>query len=150
MCHLVALYIFQHPQTWQIFTLGFHSFSAAAGETGLWKQAELRVTSVFSNATCHTLKSAHRLFSRLDLTDAKGTRCEVLWHPGAGSLRCEAAEASDTHFLCKFFLLLQVLSLSEIELANAVNFKQFVPINYSWKVWVPSEISCFPWKHTWV
>lgn len=82
------------------FTMGFRSFSAAAGETGLCKQAELRVTSVYSSATCHSLKSAPRIFSRLDLTDAKGTRCEVLWQPGADSLKCKEAEAFKKHFLC--------------------------------------------------
>lgn len=29
----MALYIFQQPQTWRIFTSGFHSFSVAAGGT---------------------------------------------------------------------------------------------------------------------
>ena len=40
----MALYIFQQPQTWRIFTLGFYSFAVATWETGFCERAELRVT----------------------------------------------------------------------------------------------------------
>lgn len=44
----VALYIFQQPQTWKIFTLGLQSFSVAAGQTGSCERADFRVNPAHS------------------------------------------------------------------------------------------------------
>lgn len=44
----VALYIFQQPQTWKIFTLGLQSFSVAAGQTGSCERPDFRVNPAHS------------------------------------------------------------------------------------------------------
>lgn len=106
-------------------------YSGSRGDGPVWAGWTHSNLCLQCGGTCHSHESACWMFSRLDLIDAKGTRYDSVWQPGAdlhnytrGCLHTQQHKAARSILyvnIFTLFFLLQVLSLP----ANAVNCGQF-------------------------